>query len=130
MAKKYWQTEMFRALQSEWELVLKKAGFVDAEKLISGTLVLRQRASNAYRQASLLERQQKQKYYELLGAGFHAEWFEDTVEALVMERRSQGVSIKNICIELKAHGGRCHRETVRSIIAKYEAKWRVRRLTK
>jgi hypothetical protein len=113
----------------EWEAKLHEVGFADAEKLINGYPVLRQRASNAYRQASLLERRQKLRYYELLGFGFHSETFDDPVEALVMERRSQGVSIHNICIELKAMGERCHRETIRHIIVKFETKWQIKHHT-
>lgn len=128
MKQKFWQTEEFRVLQKTWEAKLREDNFADAESLINGKHVLKQRASNAYRGASALDRQAKQKYYNLLGEGFHAETFSDPVEAFVMERRSQGLSIKNICAELKSKGERCHRETVRHIILKYEAKWAVKRI--
>ena len=127
MKQKFWQTETFKTLQETWEAKLRDDGFADAEILINGRRILRQRARNAHRGACALDRHTKQEYYNLLGRNFHAESFSDPVEALIMERRSQGMKIKNISAELKSKGERCHRQTVGDIILKYEEKWGLKR---
>lgn len=128
MRKKFWQTKRFKELQREWDLKLAEAGFKDAETSTKGNRVLRQKASNCYRQACQVIREAKQRYYDMLGEGYHKEtaWV-DEVEGFVMEQRAHGVKIKRICEELKDMGERCHRETVRGIIRKYEVKWKIRK---
>lgn len=123
MRLKFWQTKRFKSLQNEWYKKLDN----DAEKIINGEHVLKQRASNSYRSISRIARENKQRYYELLGSYFHKEDFIDGVEKLVMERKSNGVSIKLISDELRLIGERCHRETIRHIIQKYEKKWDIKR---
>jgi len=126
MKQKFWQTKAFKELEREWEFKLAQSGFSDAEKTVSGKRVLRQRASNSYRSERRVARENKQRYYELLGQFFHEEEFSDRVEELVMERRSRGVTITSISGELKEMGERCHRETIRHIIQKFEKKWNIR----
>ncbi len=89
--------------------------------------MLRQHASNSYRSAPKVVRESKQRYYELLGHGYSGEEFSDPVEKIVMERKSNGISIKQISIELKTLNQRSHRETIRHIIQKYEVKWGLRK---
>lgn len=127
MSRKFWQTKKFRELSEKWEALLAESGFVDAEKHSGGKSVLKQKATNCYRQASAVAREAKQRYFELLGAHFHKEEFTDDVEAFVMEQRSCGVKIKRICDELSAMDERCHRETIRGIIRKYEHKWGIKK---
>lgn len=127
MSQKYWQTKAFRDLQKIWNEKLREAGFEDAEALINGQLVLRQRATNSYRGISDVQRENKILYYELLAQNTYLEAFCDRVDRLVMERRSQGIKIKVISEELRQLGERCHRETIRHIIRKYEVKWKIRK---
>jgi len=127
MGRKFWQTKAFKKLARVWEEILAKDQTTNAEKLVNGRLVLRQGATNCYRQANEVARENKLRYYELLGANFHREEFTDDVEAFVMEQRAHGIKIQRICLELKAMGERCHRETVRGIIRKYELKWGIKR---
>ena len=127
MGLKFWQTPSFKALQKQWECKLKESGFEDAEKTIKEERRLKQRASNSYRGACLLIREAKRRYFELLGVWYHKEKWSDSVEAFVLERRSQGTRIKQISEELRAKGERCHRETIRGIIRKYEIKWGIKR---
>jgi hypothetical protein len=131
MKPKFWQTPAFKELEREWHDRLREAQFKDAEKLVNGRLVLRRSAnglSDAYRDApSSIERANKLRYYEILGIGFNSTEFDDEVESLVLERRSEGTKIKHICEELRQLGERCHRQTVRHIIRKYELKWGIKR---
>ena len=125
---KYWQTPKFKRLAEAWENILREIGFVDAEETVNGKRQLKQTAGAVYRHAKEpVQREQKQRYYELLGIYFWAQTFLDPVEQLIMERRFNGVMIKAISAELKAKGERCHRETVRHIIQKYERKWGMRK---
>ena len=123
MALKFWQTTRFKELQKKWNEELAASGFKDAEILINGRPRLRQRANNSYRGAPLLIRQNKLRYYELLGLRYHKQVFECPIEALVMARRSQGVTIRKICKELAELGKSRHRQTIRRIIVKYEKLW-------
>lgn len=126
MGRKFWQTKKFKEIEKEWYAKLSADKFPDAEQLINGKLVLRQKANNCYRQACQVARENKLRYFELLGACFHKEAFKDDVEAFVMEQRAHGVKIKRICEELKAMGERNHRDTVYLIIRKYEVKWGIK----
>lgn len=128
--RKFWQTKKFKALQNKWEKKLLESGFVDAEKMFYGSLHLKQPVCNyVYRYNMFVEavRENRQLYFELLGEFFHKEQFNDEVERLIMERRAEGVKIKHICEELKSLKERCHRQTVRLIIRKYEIKWGIRK---
>lgn len=127
MARKFWQTKKFKQLEQEWYRRLEEEKFSDLEKWVGGTLTLRQEASNCYRQAPAVVWENKQRYFELLGVYFHQEKeFKDEVEAFVMEQRANGVSIKRISKELETMGERCHRQTIRTIVRKYEVKWGIK----
>lgn len=130
---KYWQTRSFKKLEKAWNRKLRNEGFEDAERIIDSVhghqRRMTQRASNAYRQASEIERNNKSDYYRLLGLYTHDEEFTDQVDLLVMFWRSQAYKISRICEELELLGHRCHRQTVRFIIRKYEHKWAIKRWT-
>lgn len=127
MKPKFWQSQTFKELEKEWDEKLKESGFEDAEKAIGGIRVLRQRASNCYRSVSAVQRENKQRYFELLNSHSALELFEDRIEALIMARRASGYKIKQICEELRAMNERCHRQTIRLIIQKYELKWGIKK---
>ena len=120
--RKFWQTEKFKELQKTWEERLRQAGFKDVES--NGKLM--QNASNCYRTKVQTVIENKQRHYELLGQHHHAEDYSDPVEKYVMERWANGAKIKEISEELRAVCERSSRETLRSIIGRYEKKWGVR----
>lgn len=124
---KFWQTERFKSLERQWYDDLEKAGFKDAEETVNGNSFLKQRASNGYRNAREVERETKFAYYSLLQSFCNEEAFQDRVERLVLERRSEGAKIKEICEELKKLGERCYRNTIAKIIRKYEIKWGIKK---
>ena len=127
MKIKFWQTKEFKELEKEWYSRLKEAGFGDAEKEDSG--LLKQRASNCYRQEDAIRREAKMQYYILLGQALNQETeFRDDVERFVMERKAEGFTIERISEELKNRNERCYRGTIRKIIQKYEARWQVKKL--
>lgn len=128
MKTKFWQTHQFKALEKEWYEKLKEQNFDDVEEKINGKDKLKQWASNCYRSQHQIARESKLVYFELLGQFLHKETdFKDEVERFIMLRKSEGAPIKLISEELEAQGERCHRDTVRLIIQKYEAKWRIKR---
>jgi len=128
MKPKYWQTSQFKALEKEWYERLEQSGFEDAEEKVNGRLVLKQWAANSYRGACPLLRENKLAYFTLIADGFHREnaW-RDWIEVYVMEQRALGATIKDICATLAFHNERCHRETIRLIIHKYERRWGIRK---
>lgn len=120
MTRKFWQSQKFKTLQTKWYQELKESGFIDIE---DEGLRLKQRASNCYRTQEQVVIESKRLYYELLGECAHNDVFKDGVEKLVIERRSTGIKIKDICQELKDMGERCSPDAIRKILRGYEKKW-------
>ena len=128
MKTKFWQTDEFKELETQWYLKLEQEKFKDIEITKDGRSLLKQRASNCYRQESFSRREAKQIYYEKIAQGTHEEkHFKDDIEQLIMERRSAGVKLILICKELEDLGERCHRCTIWRIIKKYERKWLIKK---
>lgn len=126
MRKRFWKTEKFKAIKEEWYQKLSDSGFVDIEK----NERLKQRADNSYRTKDLTLIENKSRYFDLLGQWAHEEEFKTEIHRIVIERRSQGVKIKDIVLELKRlHWLRRkrHSDTVRCILRHYEKKWGVKR---
>lgn len=122
--QKFWQTQKFKELQRIWEERLRASGFIDAES--NGKL--RQNAFNSYRTQIHTVIENKQRYFELLGHWHHQEEFNNDIEKYIMERRSEGISIKQIGIELKAAGKRIsNRVSIGRIIRHYEKKWAIKK---
>ena len=126
---KYWQTIQFKKLEKEWDLTLKEAGFIDAERTVGDERVLSQNAPNAYRQTNKVIIESKVEYFTLLTKHAGDEKFEDKIDELVMNLRANGYKIREICENLKQIGQKCHRQTVRFIIRGYEHKWGIRKWT-
>ena len=124
MSKKFWQTEKFKRIERIWEEKLRESGFIDVE---NGNGKLKQNAANSYRTNISQVIESKQRYFELLGHIAHEEQFRDEVERIVMQRRSEGATIKEISLELSAQGHRSHRQTIRKIIQHFERKWKIRK---
>lgn len=128
MKPKFWQTNEFKRIEKEWYEKLKEEKFQDAEQTINGKALLKQQSSNCYRGKSKIERENKLRYYELLGHFFSEEKeFQDWVESYIMQRRSDGVKIIHISKELEWANERCYRGTIRKIIQKYERKWGIKK---
>lgn len=124
--KKFWQTEKFKHIERVWEEKLRQSGFEDIENNVGR---LKQNAANSYRTSIVTVIENKLRYFELLGHHLHEESFMDEVHKLVMQRRSEGVTIKNIGIEIKQiWGKRSYRGTIRKIIQHYEMKWKIRKI--
>lgn len=125
MTKKFWKTQKFKSLKSEWEKKLRNSGFIDIEDERGR---LKQNAGNSYRTTVQVSIESKRRYYELLAQGYHKEkCFRDTVEKIVMLLRSRGVKITDIEKGLRSINQRSHHDTLRKIIRKYEARWKIKR---
>jgi hypothetical protein len=125
--RKFWLTKKFKLLQKKWYEKLREADFVDVEHEFDGEFELTQRSSNAYRQASFIVRESKVDYYRLIGHYTHNEKFDDPVDEIVMKMVAEGAKIKAVSEELKRQGFKCHRQTIRYIIRRYENQWGIRR---
>lgn len=124
MAKKFWNTIRFKEIQEIWYEKLKSSEFNDIE---NENGLLKQNAGNSYRTTNGTLIEGKRRYYELLGHGLHDEEFRSEVDRLVIELRSEGRRIKDICEELERIGERRHTDTVRKILRYYEGKWKITR---
>ncbi len=110
----------------EWIQKLKESGFEDAEA--SGRL--KQRADNSYRTKNLTLIDAKQLYFDLLGQWAHEEEFKSEIHRIIIERRSNGVKIKDIVAELRRLPWlrrRRHSDNVRRVLRYYEKKWLINR---
>ena len=116
-----------KKLKAEWDQKLKDDGFKDIEQTIGNQRVLSQRASNAYRQATTIEREAKQEYYRLLTQYTAQESFDNEADKIIMERRSNGTAIVDISKELKRLGFPCHKQTIRYHIRRYENHWGIKK---
>lgn len=123
---KFYQSAEFKDIEKTWERLLFKSGFVDAERTKNGQRVLKNQSADAYRQASAETREARVQYYRNLCYHTYRTVFLKLIDRFVMTRRSDGVSIKQIVIEIEAHGGKIHRQTVRYIIRRYEHQWGIR----
>lgn len=126
MTRKFWKTDHFKRLREEWYSKLTESGFNDIEK----DERLKQRSGNSYRTQNLTLIENKQRYFDLLGQWAHEEEFKTEIHRIVMERRSQGVKIKDIVLELKRLPWlkrKRHSDTVRCILRSYERKWGIKR---
>jgi len=123
----FWESDSFKKLQQKWYEKLKKSGFDDAERVVGDELKLKQRATNAYVQAPRVVRQAKLDYYRALCEYVHREKFKNEADELIMLRRSEGITIKQISKELKKLGFKHHRQTIRYVIRKYEHRWNIKK---
>jgi hypothetical protein len=113
----FWKTKQFKKLQEKWYKKLK--GFNDIES----NEKLKQNAPNCYRQADIVERNAKLNYYLLLGEKINENKFDCYEDKLIITRIAEGYQIKDISAELKKLKKKCHRQTIRFIIRKYELRW-------
>jgi len=128
---KFWKSEKFRKLEFEWNAELEKSGFIDVEKSIGETRVLKQSSDYAYRKGGAIE--SKQEYFILLVQCIHDEKeFSDIYDKAIMEFTALGYSIAAISKELRAmvpsnrQRGKFNRNTIRHVRHRYETKWGIR----
>jgi len=122
----FWKTKAFKVVELEWYEKLESTGFKDAETQ-KGERVLKQRATNSYRQANELERRTRLEYYLLLGNHVNNTEFPCELEKVVMNLRAEGYIISEIVKELIRLGTPRTRLTIRRIIRRWEAKWNIRK---
>lgn len=124
--EQFWRKKSFKQLSKNWDQRLKDSGFIDSELEIKGDRVLKQRATNVYRQASQLERESRFEYYSFLGYLSHNTLFPNDLEKYVMVRHSEGATIKEIVHEISLRGISRDRKTIRYIIRRWQMKWGIR----
>ncbi len=122
----FWKTKHFKLQAKIWNQKLEEVGFVDAEVELKGDRALKQKATNAYRQATELERESRLGYYRLLGHLASNTQFQNELEELVMLRHADGATIKEIVQEINSKGLSFHRQTIRHIIRRWQMKWGVK----
>jgi hypothetical protein len=120
----FWNTKEFKEIQKKWDDVLESNGFNDIEQTIKNERVLKQQSTNAYRQAVDVVRQSKIEYYTVLGQKIAGAQFENEIDKAVMEKRSEGLKIKEISSIINLH-----RQAIRYIIRRYEKEWGIRAWT-
>ena len=125
----FWRTKQFRVILKTWNQKLEKSGFSDAEIELKGDRSLKQKATNAYRQAPNLERESRLEYYCFVGHLAQNAVFPNELEKIIMLKHSEGATIKEIVNELKKAGASRDRRTIRFIIRRYQAKWGIRHWT-
>ena len=122
----FWRTKKFKDLSKKWNKNLSDVGFEDAEIELKDDRTLKQRASNSYRQASVIEREAKLQYYILLGRLVSSTVFPSEIEQSIMTKHADGESIKEIVEELTGQGILIHRRTIGYIIRRWESKWGIK----
>lgn len=120
-------SKSFKELEALWNERLVESGFKDVEKMKrNGERVLRQRSTNVYRQASQSVRMSREKYFQLIAENFYQTEFNREIDKTVMGLFAEGVSIKNIVLELKGQNISIHRQTIRFIIRRFEHIWGIK----
>lgn len=119
-------TKEFKELQEYWYAVLKATGFQDAEKNTGRELVLTQKASNVYRQASKVVRESKAAYYNLLTYHFYKTSFDNEVDRYIMLRTSEGAKRRQVSKELHKLKCKCHVQTIMYVVRYWEDRWGIR----
>lgn len=122
----FWRTKNFKNTYKEWNRKLQLSGFKDIEAELKGDRVLRQRATNCYRQATQLERESRLEYFCFVGHLVHTTIFESELEKDVMFKHSEGLTIKEIVDDIKHKGISRDRKTIRYIIRRWQMKWGIR----
>lgn len=132
---KFWQSQKFKKLEAKWNEKLQQSKFTDAETSTAKGRCLKQlsKVTRVYGTKSIITIDTKTEYFNLLQSYINEmtfkrqkEVFKNETDCLIMTRRSEGISIQNICKELAESGKKIHRQTVRYIIRNYEHEWGIR----
>jgi len=124
--EQFWRKKSFKILSRQWNKRLIESGFSDAEIEIKSDRILKQRATNSYRQATQLERESRLEYYCFLGYLANNTEFPNELEKFVMLRHAEGATIREIVDELNCRGIIRHRQTIRYVIRRWQTKWGIR----
>jgi hypothetical protein len=131
----FWKTKQFKELHLVWSQKLEESGFEDAEICSGNNRLLKQRASNSYRQASELERQLKLEYFLRVGQEAERRPFDCEFEAVVIRLHAEGSTIQEITQRVQQQGffkklnKPINRRTIRFIIRRYQMKWGIKSWT-
>ena len=118
---KYWETDEFKALQSDWYARLESSGFKDEE-----SYYLKRTQFRLDDNKDPIRRKAKEEYFHVLfEIAMEAEYKSET-DFLVLTWHAVGWKIKEIVEELERRGLRRCRTAVRFIIRRYEMKWGIR----
>lgn len=116
-----WKNRQLKIQLKVWNEKLKQSGFEDAEVELKNDRALKQRATNAYRQASPLEREARLDYYRILGHLSQNTEFTTELERNVMTLYANGSTICEIAGQINRH-----RQTIRHIIRRWQMRWGIR----
>jgi len=122
----YWKTEHFRRLQAAWYEQLEESGFEDAEELINGHMVLKEKSGISQicsKDRSPIKLQAREEYFRILREKIEDTKFSREMDRLILTRYAEGTKINDICEELEQQGDRRCRGTVRFTVRKYEKLW-------
>ena len=123
----FWQRKSFKDLQKVWYQKVANSGFNDIECVVGDEQELIQSSTYPFRyNPSMVERQNKQLYFEELSSHVQEETFKNEVDEIILTKRAEGMKIKEILEELQRLGHKRARETVRFTIRKYENSWGIR----
>ncbi len=124
----YWERPDFLALQQAWYARLANTGFVDVE--ISQPYDCRHRhRHDRPRHVLILLAEQRRIYHRELASRLETALFAKPADQIIMQMRSEGARINEICAKLDALGMPKHRHRVRFRIRIYEMKWGLRTYT-
>lgn len=123
----FWRESKFKDLKIRWYKALEEDGFEDIETLDEE---LKQPCKNGYQRFSGKSkdlREIKLEYYLRLGHALQEQGCDHDIDTLIMQRTSEGFSVKEICEELKTIKSSRNRNTIRWIRRKYENRWGIRK---
>ena len=125
----FWKTKTFRQQAKIWNKKLKDSGFNDQEIEIAGERVLNQRSTNAYKQATELERQCRLDYFRLLGYLANNTIFPNRLEQFILLSHAEGKTTPEIAEEMKTHGVIKNKRTIGFIIRRWQMRWGIKTWT-
>lgn len=122
---KFYETERFKHLQAKWYKKLLLESPKKSKKLFESRSTLLE--FSALHNNSPVTNDAKLKYCMLLSRRVRSEGFIKERDKIIMRARAEGIMIKDILVLLENKGIKCHRNTVRFIIRRYEVKWKIRK---
>lgn len=116
---RFWKSKQFKEQQDQWYRALREDGFDDIE---TEQGVLKQQASNSYRQAEPSVRENKLLYHLLISEHVQTDKFESDRNKKIMEAVASGDTFVEIAERFKLN-----RHTVCFICRKYENRWGIKK---
>lgn len=113
----------FRTLSKQWDRILFETGFRDLEDKDGN---LKQRAANAYRGASAVEREARLEFFTQVSHFVTQTKFGAPLEEFVMSKFSDGFKQVEIQKMLHKLGLPRHRCTIHRIIQRWLREWKLR----